>query len=954
MIIVKGRELLIPENERYLGTNYDTGMENRVFRIPRLSQSGTDLSDLTFKVNLIFNSEPLDVAELQKNVDDDYIYLTWTVTAAQVAVTGTVFVCVTGNDTNDTVKWSSFMAPFYTEKSLGEDVESAYKKIVKKVDKEIEDRKAMDAAEREARETADNNEKDEREAADENILESLSEEKTSREASDASLGERIAALGNMVGSPFVANTVSAMTDHSKVYVYTGSESGYTSGHWYYWNGSAWTDGGVYQSSGINTDTELVTWGVAADAKAAGNGIKLLAQGYENIFFDRIKNSYPRNDGGFNTYNNWDRTSLIPVEPNEIIYINVLSNTNNNVWYKADQTPIASGMQLALTTGLNTVRVPSTAYYLCLSASASNWFSSVYRTVTGLATVEKIYEEKTLSPLEIADAYKSDDRANALRKAVTHLWLEFESPQLEAEFWAGTHTVNGTAYPRSLGIALVEAYHVLSFYWFNQSGNYILGASAFSLRYVDLTLSYDGKIAMYDKPVTLDGYNITVHAVIDYTALPSAGAALSLRYTNEYAYNHRKLYESINKNEAPLKVGNSADGADNALLFANNVHAMYFEFASNEAEQEFWSGTHTSGSNTYDRNIGLCLIGSTEGLMFYWLNSAGSFADRAFTINSDDAIQKVSGLTLLKKAVTLDGYAVTVKILINMDALESATVNTAFVARYDKTTREYYKTLFAMVDSGTSSNYSSINFGVDGDSITENLQWSYYAALKLGYATRHNVAIGSSQWCDKLVDYNGTTYYPQIYGTEGFLGMSNGWGEITSAEEAQKRANNCGKNHLLKFIYEVDQGLYPAPDVFVFAFGTNDDSERIGTVSAALAPVSRPDVDDPLLRTTTGAMRWCVQKLHETYPGCKILWSVPIQSATDSRQNSNLIKIPVMREMAEALSVQIIDQWHDSGICAVLEKATPYYLADGTHPTVKGQKAMAECACAVLGTLKFID
>lgn len=146
MIIIKNRELLIPGNERYIGTNYDTGMENRVFRIPRLSQSGTDLSDLTFKVNLIFNSEPLDTAELQKNVDDDYIYLTWTVTAAQVAVTGTVFVCVTGNDTNDTVKWSTFMAPFYTEKSLGEDVETEYKKVIAKVNKEIEDREAADAA----------------------------------------------------------------------------------------------------------------------------------------------------------------------------------------------------------------------------------------------------------------------------------------------------------------------------------------------------------------------------------------------------------------------------------------------------------------------------------------------------------------------------------------------------------------------------------------------------------------------------------------------------------------------------------------------------------------------------------------------------------------------------------------------------------------------------------------
>ena len=72
------------------------------------------------------------------------------------------------------------------------------------------------------------------------------------------------------GSPLVAATAAAMTDHSRVYVYTGSETGKTAGHWYYWNGSAWTDGGVYNSQGINTDTTLSISGMAADAKATGD------------------------------------------------------------------------------------------------------------------------------------------------------------------------------------------------------------------------------------------------------------------------------------------------------------------------------------------------------------------------------------------------------------------------------------------------------------------------------------------------------------------------------------------------------------------------------------------------------------------------------------------------------------------------------------------------------------
>ena len=56
------------------------------------------------------------------------------------------------------------------------------------------------------------------------------------------------------GAPLVAATAASMTDHTRVYVYTGSESGYTNGNWYYWNGTAWASGGVYNSSAVNVDS----------------------------------------------------------------------------------------------------------------------------------------------------------------------------------------------------------------------------------------------------------------------------------------------------------------------------------------------------------------------------------------------------------------------------------------------------------------------------------------------------------------------------------------------------------------------------------------------------------------------------------------------------------------------------------------------------------------------------
>lgn len=74
------------------------------------------------------------------------------------------------------------------------------------------------------------------------------------------------------GTPTAAATVADMTDHSKTYVYVGSETGYTAGDWYYWNGTAWTSGGPFQATSLITDTTLAVAGEAADAKATGDAI----------------------------------------------------------------------------------------------------------------------------------------------------------------------------------------------------------------------------------------------------------------------------------------------------------------------------------------------------------------------------------------------------------------------------------------------------------------------------------------------------------------------------------------------------------------------------------------------------------------------------------------------------------------------------------------------------------
>ena len=84
----------------------------------------------------------------------------------------------------------------------------------------------------------------------------------------AVINTQVGALAN--GSPTPVETIAEMTDESTVYLYTGSETGYTAGNWYYYDGSEWTSGGVY--GGATTSTTFTEHGVPADDFAVGEAL----------------------------------------------------------------------------------------------------------------------------------------------------------------------------------------------------------------------------------------------------------------------------------------------------------------------------------------------------------------------------------------------------------------------------------------------------------------------------------------------------------------------------------------------------------------------------------------------------------------------------------------------------------------------------------------------------------
>ena len=151
------------------------------------------------------------------------------------------------------------------------------------------------------------------------------------------LDERVAQAEAAVGAPMVASTVAGMTDHTKVYVYTGSETGYTSGNWYYWNGSAWTSGGVYNAVAVDTDKTLSVANKAADGKKVGdeiselksdlnNGVGLIAQNFTTTTGSYIDGTTGEpSSSATSTY-----TDYIPVLPNTNVKF-------SNIWVQGNRS-----------------------------------------------------------------------------------------------------------------------------------------------------------------------------------------------------------------------------------------------------------------------------------------------------------------------------------------------------------------------------------------------------------------------------------------------------------------------------------------------------------------------------------------------------------------------------------------------------------------------------------------
>lgn len=121
-------------------------------------------------------------------------------------------------------------------------------------------------------------------------------------------------------TPLVASSTAGMADTTRIYVNT------TDGHWYWYNGSTWTDGGTYQATGVG-ENEI-------------DGTKL----FDNVIIDLDKNNLIIHNGIH--YTNWiysenyDSTDYIEIHNGDVLTVTNVKGTYF-AYYDADKNYLSS-------------------------------------------------------------------------------------------------------------------------------------------------------------------------------------------------------------------------------------------------------------------------------------------------------------------------------------------------------------------------------------------------------------------------------------------------------------------------------------------------------------------------------------------------------------------------------------------------------------------------------------
>ena len=156
------------------------------------------------------------------------------------------------------------------------------------------------------------------------------------------------------GAPIPVNSISEMTDTSKSYVLT------TDGKWYYYNGSSWVAGGVYQATGLS-DNQVKSKNIES-LEFEKIGLTDLGINVDNFWGWNSKGNIIKNDNGSITYNktisgNGGIGLSIPIQNKDVYLIIDVSSNYNGVtpYYLYIDKPSTSRL-FTITEGINIYKI----------------------------------------------------------------------------------------------------------------------------------------------------------------------------------------------------------------------------------------------------------------------------------------------------------------------------------------------------------------------------------------------------------------------------------------------------------------------------------------------------------------------------------------------------------------------------------------------------------------------
>ena len=195
----------------------------------------------------------------------------------------------------------------------------------------------------------------------------------------------IFATKDMVGAPQKAATVADMSDTDTIYVYTGSETGYVNGNWYYYEQGSWVSGGVYNAVAISTDTTLSRQGEAADAAATGRAI-------DAVFYSSAKTKLLTILRGIREWNIPDPAGLIDELEDElfpagdVVSIAAVYTQSGTVVAGADMDSLRADLVVTATMSDSSTSVISDYTLLGSLTTGTSTITVKYRDLTDTFTV----------------------------------------------------------------------------------------------------------------------------------------------------------------------------------------------------------------------------------------------------------------------------------------------------------------------------------------------------------------------------------------------------------------------------------------------------------------------------------------------------------------------------------------------------------------------------------------